>query len=270
MMKLPTPQPDWPVSWCVSYANDKLELTSAVPRAQRGYAYSYRRRREVTLDLVQEIAQPGAAILDVGAAQGNFTLSLAERGYRVTWNDLRAELADYVRLKCVFGDVRYRPGEIHQLPPSEEYDVVLATEIIEHVAHPDKFLKKIAAFAKPDGFVVLTTPNGAYFRNRLPRFSACTDPSKFEASQFAPDADGHIFLLHPHEFESLADDAQLELIELRLFSTFLTHGWLGTRRLVSHLPEAPVRVVDWLAGRSPWVFRKKVATDLAAVMRRNG
>ena len=254
----------------MSYRNDRLELLSLTSREERGYVNSYRRRRSVALELVQEIAPPGAAVLDVGAAQGNFTLALAELGYDVTWNDLRAELADYVRLKHEYGAVRYRPGEIFQLSQSEQYDVVLATEIIEHVAHPDQFLKKIAEFAKPHGFLVLTTPNGAYFRNRLPRFSECGDPSTFEAHQFDPDADGHIFLLDPDELEVLADTARLELVQLRVFSTFLTHGWLGTRRLVSYLPEAFVRTVDRFVERSPAPIRKKVATDLAVVLQRNG
>jgi len=253
----------------VSYRNDRLELLSGTSREARGYVYSYRRRRSVALELVQEIARPGATVLDVGAAQGNFTLSLAELGYDVTWNDLRAELVDYVRLKHEYGAVRYRPGEIFRLPQSEQYDVVLATEIIEHVAHPDDFLEKIADFTKPNGFLVLTTPNGAYFRNRLPRFSDCRDPSEFEARQFEPDADGHIFLLDPDELERLAHAARLELVRLRLFSTFLTHGWLGTRRLVSYLPETFVRTVDRLAERSPAPIRKKVATDLAVVLQRS-
>ena len=38
-------------------------------------------------------------MLDLAAGQGNFSLALAERGYRVTWNDLRGDLEGYVRLK---------------------------------------------------------------------------------------------------------------------------------------------------------------------------
>ena len=44
--------------------------------------------------------------------QGNFTLRLAELGYRVTWNDIRQDLAGYVQLKWKTGDVTYRPGNI--------------------------------------------------------------------------------------------------------------------------------------------------------------
>jgi 2-polyprenyl-6-hydroxyphenyl methylase/3-demethylubiquinone-9 3-methyltransferase len=239
-----------------------------MPQHEHGYVYSYRCRRRVALELVQHVAQPGATVLDVGAAQGNFTLSLAELGYDVTWNDLRAELADYVRLKHESGAVRYRPGEVFQLPRSEQYDVVLATEIIEHVAHPDDFLKKLRGFAKPHGFVVLTTPNGAYFRNRLPRFTDCHDPSRFESRQFEPDADGHIFLLYPEEIERLADRSGLKLIELRLFSSFLVHGWLGTYRLLQYLPESSVLALDRLMARAPSSIRKRVATDMAVVLGR--
>ncbi len=86
--------------------------------------------------MVRRSAPPGARILDVAAAQGNFTLTLAEPGYEVTWNDLRHELAEYVRLKHEHGVVHYLPGEIFGLDASEPFDVVLATEIVEHVAHP--------------------------------------------------------------------------------------------------------------------------------------
>src|ERR1043166_1848550 len=46
----------------------------------------------------------------------------------------------------------------------------LITEIIEYVAHPDEFLRKAASLAKPGGYIVMTTPNGGDFLNRLPKF----------------------------------------------------------------------------------------------------
>ena len=67
-------------------------------------------RRHRILAAVQEFVPPGSHILDVGAAQGNFTLTLAERGYQVTWNDLREELVGYVKLKHDRGSVGYAPG----------------------------------------------------------------------------------------------------------------------------------------------------------------
>ena len=39
--------------------------------------------------LIEKYLVPGSRIIDIAAAQGNFSLHLAEAGYRVTWNDLR-------------------------------------------------------------------------------------------------------------------------------------------------------------------------------------
>ena len=85
-------------------------------------------------------------MFDPAAGQGNFSLALAERGYRVTWNDLRVDLAGYVRLKHEHGEIEFAPGNAFALEFPEPFDAVLMTEVIEHVAHPDDFLAKTAAW----------------------------------------------------------------------------------------------------------------------------
>ncbi|MFM5962085.1 MAG: class I SAM-dependent methyltransferase, partial [Dolichospermum sp.] len=72
------------------------------------------------------------------------------------------------------------PGIVFDLNFQSKFDVVLFDEVIEHLAHPDEFLKTIAHMLKPGGHIVLTTPNGGYFKNTLPRFSDCPDPSQYE------------------------------------------------------------------------------------------
>jgi 2-polyprenyl-3-methyl-5-hydroxy-6-metoxy-1,4-benzoquinol methylase len=109
---------------------------------------------------------------------------------------LRADLADYVRLKYETGSITFAPGNAFELALAERFDAVLATELIEHVAHPDEFLRQLAGLARPGGVLIVTTPNGAYFRNKLPRFSDIPDPSVLEQSQFQPGTDGHLFVLH--------------------------------------------------------------------------
>src|SRR5271163_3374633 len=191
----------WPDSWKYSYPYDLEEVYGEI--ANRGYAYAYDNRRRQTLRLLTEVLAPGARILDIAAAQGNFSIALAEMGYNVTWNDLREDLADYVRLKQEQGEIQFAPGNAFELKFPFLFDAVLITEIIEHVAHPDEFLLKTAQLVKPGGYIVMTTPNGAYFQNSLPKFSDCTDPSIYEAVQFKPNSDGHIFLLHPQELKTL-------------------------------------------------------------------
>ncbi|MES1200003.1 MAG: methyltransferase domain-containing protein [Pseudomonadota bacterium] len=240
-MLKPTPQADWPSSWRRAYDYDLIEVFGEATTA-RGHARAYQERVEKTLDLVGGLVPPNSRIIDIAAAQGNFSLRLAELGYQVTWNDLRDDLAGYVQLKYETGVMRYRPGNVFALPIDECYDAVLITEIIEHVAHPDEFLAQVARLLRPGGVVIMTTPSGEYFANRLPKFSQCADPSAFEVSQFQPDGDGHIFLLHRDEIEPLARRAGLEIISIDLFTLFLSAGRLHTQVLLKTTPE----LVAWL------------------------
>ncbi len=265
-MKLPPAQADWPPEWLHAAGFDQLEFGGS--RAQPGYTLAYQRRFAITLELVRRAAPPPARVIDVAAAQGNFTLALAEQGYDVTWNDLRRSLADYVRLKYEHGRVEYRPGNAFELSFPTPFDVVLATEIIEHVAHPDAFLVQLAKLVRPGGHAVITTPNGGYFRNNLPRFSDCADPSVFEAKQFGPDGADHIFLLHEDELHALAQKAGWKVRECWLHTSFVLNGHCGLGPVVRVLPGGVMRTVDKFLQMLPHAWRKRLDVGLAAWLQR--
>jgi 2-polyprenyl-3-methyl-5-hydroxy-6-metoxy-1,4-benzoquinol methylase len=265
-MKQPIFDELWPDSWKTSYAYDGEEVFGE--HHDHGYANAYDNRRRHTLRLLTEVLAPGASILDVAAAQGNFSLALAEMGYDVTWNDLRGELVGYVRLKTEAESLHFLPGNIFELEFPARFDGVLITEVIEHVAHPDAFLAHVASLVKPGGYVVMTTPNGAYFLNRLPRFSECPDPSCYEATQFGPNSDGHIFLLHSDEFMGLAAHAGLLLDRHTLFTNPLTAGHLGTRFVLPFLPKGVVKAVERLSQGLPSALRRRLLTHSAVRFRR--
>ena len=261
-MRRPTPSNSWPESWRESYDYDCQEVFGEVRDV--GYANAYRMRYDRALAAVRQSAPPGATVLDIAAAQGNFSLALAEEGYQVTWNDLREELVGYVQLKHETGELRFAPGNAFDLG-LEPFDVVLITEIIEHVAHPDEFLRAVGALVKPDGHIVMTTPNGSYFRNELPRFSDCPDPSVFEGVQFKPNADGHIFLLHRDEVYGFAREAGLRVTHLSYSTNFLSAGFAGTGRLVAMLPERTVHALERGSTRLPDAVAQKVCVSILAV-----
>ena len=266
-MKRIQPEPNWPQSWKESNFYDQSEIYGEI--SHHGYAYAYENRRRETLRLLTEVLEPGACLLDIAAAQGNFSLALAELGFDVTWNDLRSELADYVRLKYERGKIRYAAGNAFELAFPSPFDAVLITEIIEHVAHPDDFLAKAAALIRPGGYVVMTTPNGGYFRNPLPKFSECADPTVFESVQFKPNADGHIFLLHADEIEPLARRAGLIVEKIVLFTNSLTAGHVKTEPLLKILPRGVVRTAERFTEFLPNALKKKVLVQMGVRFRKS-
>jgi 2-polyprenyl-6-hydroxyphenyl methylase/3-demethylubiquinone-9 3-methyltransferase len=260
------PEPNWPESWKESYFYDRSEIYGEI--SHHGYAYAYQNRRSETLRLLTEVLPPDARILDIAAAQGNFSLALAELGFDVTWSDLRADLTDYVRLKHEHGKIEFAAGNAFELTFPSPFDAVLITEIIEHVAHPDDFLVKAAALVRPGGYIVMTTPNGGYFKNRLPKFSECADPAGFESMQFKPNADGHIFLLHTDEIAPLARRAGLEVEKIALFTNPLTAGHMKTEPVLKLLPRRVVQAVETISRSMPSALKKKALVQMAVRFRK--
>lgn len=265
-MKSVTPAAEWPESWRHVYAFDRVEVFG--DRSNPGHTRAYRTRARHVMEMAESVLVPGARILDIAAAQGNYTLWLAERGFDVTWNDLRADLEGYVRLKWERGTVRYAPGDAFALAFPHPFDLVVVTEIIEHVAHPDEFLRKAASLTRPGGYVLLSTPNGGYFLSDRPRFSATADPSPYEAMQFRPDASGHIFLLHEDELTPLAAAAGLAVREVRLFTNPLTNGHLKLAALHGVVPGAALSAVEWTTRHLPRALVRRLHTAMAVLLQR--
>ncbi|OCX53846.1 hypothetical protein BEL04_06055 [Mucilaginibacter sp. PPCGB 2223] len=266
-MKRLLPDDSWKPSWWYSYPYDLMEIYGDT-RENPGYVYAYRMRRDSTISLIKSIAKPGDHILDVAASQGNFTLTLAELGYNVTWNDIREDLAGYVELKRETGNITYRPGNAFDLKFDRLFDVVLATEIIEHVAHPDEFLAKLATLVKPGGYVVISTPLGSYFKNDLPKFSDVADPSVFESKQFGPHSEDHIFLLHMDEIATLAKKAGLEVMGMKYNTNFFTGGYSKLRPMLKWMPKTLILALERFTQALPQSIGKRIHTNFAVLLKK--
>ncbi len=270
-MKKVYPQADWKESWIYSYPYDLMEIyNERKDLGSKSYGRAYDKRKQAAIRLIQDsLPNRKGKILDVAAAQGNFSLLLAEMGYDVTWNDLREELVDYVKLKHEIGNIEFSPGNVFETGFDEKFDLVLITEIIEHVAHPDEFLSLISTLVKPNGFIVLTTPLGDYFLNKLPRFTEFSNPSIFESVQFKPNSDGHIFLLHHDEFEVLAKKSNLEIEQMTYYSNFVTSGHLKTRFLNAFVPDSWFNSFEKFTQSLSLSLGKKLHTNIAVLLKKN-
>lgn len=258
---------EWITTWKECYAYDLLEIYNEYGN-YKGYAYAYENRRKNAFALIKSVAKPGDKILDVAAAQGNFTLKLAELGYDVTWNDIREELAKYVEMKREKGKVSYKPGNVFEIKFETLFDIIIATEIIEHVAHPDEFLMGLSRLLKPGGYIIITTPLGNYFKNDLPKFSEFSDPKIFEEKQFGPNSADHIFLIHLDEVQSLAKKSNLEIISINYYTNFLTNGHIKLNKLLNFIPKQLVFSIEKFTQKLPQSIGKRIHNNFAVLLKK--
>jgi len=101
----------------------------------------------------------GKSALDVGCGAGLLAEPLARLGATVTAIDAAPELIDIARAHAAGTGlaVDYRAMGVEELTGT--FDLVIAMEVVEHVADPKAFLASLAARLAPGGLMILSTPN---------------------------------------------------------------------------------------------------------------
>ena len=104
----------------------------------------------------------GLSLADIGCGGGLIAEPMRRLGFAVTGIDAGAEAIAAARAHAEASGlaIDYRVADIAALAGSgERFDVVLALEIIEHVADRDAFLAALGALVKPGGVLIGATLN---------------------------------------------------------------------------------------------------------------
>jgi 2-polyprenyl-6-hydroxyphenyl methylase / 3-demethylubiquinone-9 3-methyltransferase len=104
----------------------------------------------------------GLTALDLGCGGGLVAEPLARMGAGVTAVDADAVAIGAARLHAAERDVAidYEVGSSDELAEAgRRFDLVLALEIVEHVADRDEFLSTLGALVAPGGLLILSTLN---------------------------------------------------------------------------------------------------------------
>jgi ubiquinone biosynthesis O-methyltransferase len=120
-----------------------------------------RRRLEVVFDeCLRATPLAGTRTLDAGCGYGLFSAAAAHRGAVVVSLDLGERLVARARARA---GSRGLVADACQLPVRDDsFDVVIASEMLEHTPTPGRAIAELARSVTPGGLLVLTTPNRAW------------------------------------------------------------------------------------------------------------
>lgn len=101
-------------------------------------------------------------ILEIGCGLGYLTYSLNKSGYNAIGLDISKEALSKAIQNYgsyfICADL-YEYSNLH----INEYDVVIFTEVIEHLNDINSFMSSLIKLLKPDGKIILTTPNKSFY-----------------------------------------------------------------------------------------------------------
>jgi len=113
--------------------------------------------------LAIELTGRNKQVLEVGTSTGYITKILKQRGNQVIGIEIDKDAGNVAGQFCesmIIGDIEELDLDEYIQPAS--IDVILLTDILEHLRWPGRILGKIKKYLTPDGYLVVSLPNVAH------------------------------------------------------------------------------------------------------------
>lgn len=168
---------------------------------------------DAVLDAVKALLASGQSVVDLGAGSGGLSAKLKESGYQVQAAEWLAEAFSVPGVPVHKIDLDNQEHLLHAFPPSSQQAIVCC-EVIEHLKYPWRFVETCASMLKPNGLLVLTTPNVAHMPSRVNILI------NGRADGFGPmrRSMGHVSPLFPTQLVDMIECSGLELLHLQEIS----------------------------------------------------
>lgn len=105
---------------------------------------------------------PQVKVLDVGCGVGTLALYLGSKGAKVDGIDISpraiAIASDAAKSSGLAKNVKFKK-ELLKFSKQGKYDLVICSEVIEHIPNDENFLRDLISQLKPNGVLLLTTPS---------------------------------------------------------------------------------------------------------------
>jgi SAM-dependent methyltransferase len=122
-----------------------------------------RTRAWYVLDELKRLKLDGMKILDAGSGYGPYTFHIARRyptaevtGIEI--DPLKVSLCRDISGKLKLGNVRFIEGDLTEMKFKDEFDLILCSDVLEHIPDDRKAVERIYAALKPGGVFLLHAP----------------------------------------------------------------------------------------------------------------
>lgn len=115
-----------------------------------------------TAGLAQRLGTPSLSILDFGCGTGDHvTYPLACLGHRLLGVDMHEPSIQEAQRRYPLPNLLFRTARLESLiQEGVAVDLIICSEVLEHLQQPQDCLSLLRRLLKPNGALIITTPNG--------------------------------------------------------------------------------------------------------------
>ncbi len=148
---------------------------------------------------------PDAKGLDIGCGNGRFINSMNTLGWKfegVEFSSVAVDICHKSGLKVFNGELKEAKFK------NNSFDIISARHVIEHIPNPDDFFKEISRILKPNGQLVLRTPNSKALGRKW-----------FGLNWFPDEIPRHLILFNSENLTLLASKHNMFVLKTKTFAT---------------------------------------------------
>jgi ubiquinone/menaquinone biosynthesis C-methylase UbiE len=158
-------------------------------------------------------------VADIGCGDGGIANFCAQRDAHIMFMDIDADKVNKLEKRLIAKEKNKFDaliGDCTNIPIDDDScDIVICTEVLEHVDDPIKVIQELARIGKPGSYFVLTVPDPA----GESLMKATAPAAYFEKPN-------HIRIFEREEFEKLAESAGLKVVKRSFHGSFGSMLWM--------------------------------------------
>lgn len=106
----------------------------------------------------------GKKMLDAGCGAGVYSFTAQSKFETIDAVDISKEKIDYAKSVNPYKNISFQECDLCSLPfKDSSFDIILCTEVLEHIEDDKKALKELSRVLLPGGKIIVTVPNMSKF-----------------------------------------------------------------------------------------------------------
>jgi len=171
--------------------------------------------------LAVRLGQESLDVVDAGAGWGQLSIRLAEDRHHVVALDFAKTRLDRFETRAQELGIKQVMASLEEMPlPDESADVVVCSEVLEHLPSPGMAIREFSRIMKPQGFLLITVPYAQVLQSVL--CPHCGTPFDPRGHLHSFDMIGMANLLQSDNFAV----CRKRIIANRFVVSLLGRGWI--------------------------------------------